>query len=60
MSFRHSAVRRRGSMKQESRKIPFVVLVIFIVLFIIGININEVSAVWEKAVQICFNCIGIG
>jgi len=47
-------------MKQESRKIPFVVLVIFIILFIIGININEVSAVWEKAVQICFNCIGIG
>jgi hypothetical protein len=47
-------------MKQESRKTPFLLLIIFLILSIIGINMNEVSAVWEKAVRICFSCIGIG
>lgn len=47
-------------MKQESRKIPFLFLFIFLILSIIGINLHEVTAVWEKAVRICFSCIGIG
>jgi hypothetical protein len=47
-------------MEQKTKKISFVVLFIFLILFVIGINMNEASAVWEKAVKICFSCIGIG
>jgi hypothetical protein len=35
-------------------------LLFFAVLLLIGINMNEVSSVWEKAVKICLSCIGIG
>jgi uncharacterized membrane protein YsdA (DUF1294 family) len=47
-------------MKHKTRKTPFLLLLFFLILSIIGININEVSAVWEKAVGICFSCMGIG
>jgi hypothetical protein len=47
-------------MNHKTRKIPFLVLLIFLILSIIGININEVTAVWEKAVGVCFSCMGIG
>jgi hypothetical protein len=35
-------------------------LLFFAVLLLIGINMNELSSVWEKAVKICLSCIGIG
>jgi len=35
-------------------------LLFFTVLLLIGINMDEVSSVWEKAVRICLGCIGIG
>jgi hypothetical protein len=35
-------------------------LLIFTILLIIGINMGEVSSVWEKAVKVCLSCIGIG
>ncbi len=31
-----------------------------IVFVIIGIFRNEVSVVWQKAINICLECIGIG
>lgn len=50
-----------GDMKNtHSRKAPFLLLLLFLVLFLIGINMGEVSAVWEKAVRICLSCMGIG
>jgi len=46
--------------KSTSRNLPFLLLILFLVLFIVGINLGEVSAVWEKAVRVCLSCIGIG
>jgi hypothetical protein len=44
----------------QSRKTPFLLLFLFLVLLLVGINVGEVSAVWEKAVRVCLSCIGIG
>jgi hypothetical protein len=44
----------------KSRKTPFLLLLLSLVLLLIGINVGEVSAVWEKAVRVCLSCIGIG
>ena len=44
----------------KSRKTPFLLLFFFLFLFLVGINMGEVSAVWEKAVRVCLSCIGIG
>lgn len=44
----------------KSRKTPFLLLLFFLFLFLVGINVGEVSAVWEKAVRVCLSCIGIG
>jgi hypothetical protein len=50
-------------MKQTTtklRKIPFILLGIFLVLWIIGISLNEPQRVLEQAKSICLECIGIG
>lgn len=39
---------------------PYLLLFFFALLFIIGINLKEYMAVLEKAVKICFSCVGIG
>lgn len=38
----------------------YLILLIFIALFIIGLNLQEYAAVLEKAIKICFSCVGIG
>lgn len=35
-------------------------IVAFLVMFIIGLNSDEVSVVLKKATNICLECIGIG
>jgi hypothetical protein len=47
-------------MKPLSRTYVFFILLFFGALLLIGINMNEVSSVWEKAAKICLSCIGIG
>jgi hypothetical protein len=42
------------------RKLPFVLLLAAIGLFIIGLNAGEAEAVFEKAVTVCLSCIGLG
>lgn len=44
----------------EKRISPFLLIIFFTLLFVIGINAGEVPAVLEKAVTICLSCIGIG
>lgn len=39
---------------------PFVVIVIFLALGIIGISVGEPERVLKQATQICLSCIGIG
>jgi hypothetical protein len=46
---------------QDKKRInPFLLVVIFSLLLVAGINAGEVPAVLEKAVKICLSCIGIG
>ena len=42
------------------RKSGFLLLLLFLIFLVTGINVGEVAAVWEKAVSICLACIGIG
>ncbi len=44
----------------KSEKLPLILLAISLVLFSIGITLDEPSRVLEQAWQICFSCIGIG
>ena len=46
--------------KQKVRITPFVVILIFIILGVIGISFDEPSRVLNQATQICLSCIGIG
>ncbi|MCF6245758.1 MAG: hypothetical protein L3J69_00205 [Desulfobacula sp.] len=46
--------------KQKNKIIPFVVIIIFIILGMIGIGLDEPSQILNQATQICLSCIGIG
>jgi len=39
---------------------PFVTILFFLIMGIIGIMTGEVGRVLEQAVQVCLSCIGIG
>ena len=45
---------------RNTRKSGFLLLLLFLTFLVIGINTEEVATVWEKAVNICLSCIGIG
>jgi hypothetical protein len=42
------------------RKLPFILVILFLVLLVIGINLGDVSSVFEKAIRVCLSCMGIG
>jgi hypothetical protein len=42
------------------RRVPFVLLAVFLVLFVLGVTLGEPESVLEKAVAICLSCIGVG
>jgi len=44
----------------KTRKSGFLLLLLFLLFLVIGINAGEVTVVWEKAVNVCLACIGIG
>lgn len=39
---------------------PFLIILFFLIMGIIGIMAGEVGRVLEQAVQVCLSCIGIG
>jgi len=47
-------------MKRPRRKLPWVLLGLFLGLMIVGLAFGEYRTVLEKAVTVCLNCIGIG
>jgi hypothetical protein len=50
-------------MKQNNfklRRAPFVLLGIFLLMWLMGISLNEPTRVLEQAKSICLECIGIG
>jgi hypothetical protein len=42
------------------RRAPFMVIGLFLLLWFIGISLNEPKRVLEQAVQVCLSCIGLG
>jgi len=45
---------------EKRRLSPFVIMIVFLLLTIIGINLGEVPVVLAKAIRLCLSCIGIG
>ena len=46
--------------KMKKRNLPFLLMILFALLIVLGINLDEVSAVIDKAIKICLSCMGIG
>ncbi len=42
------------------RRTPLVLLALFLLLWLVGINLGEPGRVLEQAKSICLACIGIG
>ncbi|MDZ7640700.1 MAG: CD1871A family CXXC motif-containing protein [Desulfurivibrio sp.] len=49
-----------GLRRPPLRKAPFIVILTAILLGLVGISQGEPQRVLERAVQVCFSCIGIG
>jgi len=47
-------------MKKDKGRLPFFLMMVFVILTILGINLGEVTTVMTKATKICLSCIGIG
>jgi len=45
---------------EKIRPTPLILMLVFCLLLIIGINLGEIPVVLEKATEICLSCIGIG
>jgi len=46
--------------KFKPRKTPFILIGLFLLLFLVGIAVEEPLRVLEQAKAICLSCIGIG
>ncbi|MCJ7600854.1 MAG: hypothetical protein MUO63_05030 [Desulfobulbaceae bacterium] len=46
--------------KKPLRKLPFIVLMFFLILFLAGVISGEPSRILEQSWLICLSCIGIG
>jgi len=49
--------------KRKAKRVrlaPFITIMFFLILGIVGIMTGEVGRVLEQAVQVCLSCIGIG
>jgi hypothetical protein len=42
------------------RKLPWVLLLVFLTIMVAGLLLGEYKTVLEKAVTVCLDCIGIG
>jgi hypothetical protein len=42
------------------RRLPWILLAVFLLLMVAGLLLGEYRAVLEKAVTVCLDCIGIG
>jgi hypothetical protein len=51
---------KKKTSTKKLRVIPFVIIILFILLGVIGISLDEPSRVLNQATQICLSCIGIG
>ena len=45
---------------KQVRVAPFITILLFLIMGILGIMTGEAGRVLEQAVQVCLSCIGIG
>lgn len=50
----------RGSGRYRLRRMPLLLLALFLLLLVIGIAVDEPTRVLEQAKSVCLSCIGIG
>ena len=53
-------MKQKQTDKNKIKITPFVVIIIFFILGVIGVLLDEPSRVLNQATQICLSCIGIG
>ena len=53
-------MKQKQAAKNKIKITPFVVIIIFLILVVIGVSLDEPSRVLNQATQICLSCIGIG
>jgi hypothetical protein len=46
--------------KYKLRRMPFILMGFFLLLWMAGVSLNEPGRVLEQAKAICLECIGIG
>lgn len=51
---------RRHKTRPAVRKAPFIVILGFLIMGMIGIAVGEPGRVMQQAIQVCLSCIGIG
>ncbi len=52
--------KHRKQSGQRTRITPFIVILVFLILGVVGISLGEPSQILRLATQICLSCIGIG
>ena len=50
---------KKETRPKRVRKAPFIIILVFLIMGIVGIMTGEVSRVLEQAVQVCLSCIVI-
>ena len=53
-------MKKKRVAKHKIKRAPFAVIIIFLILGMIGIGLDEPSRVLNQATQICLSCIGLG
>jgi len=52
--------KQRKKAEPRIRITPFIVILVFLILGIVGVGLDEPSQILRLATQICLSCIGIG
>ncbi len=60
MADRQKMTAEKKEQPRRIKKAPFVVILFFLIMGIIGIMNGEVERVLAQAIQVCLSCIGIG
>lgn len=53
-------IKKMAKNMKHIRTAPFVIILVFLGMGMVGIMTGEVRRVIEQAVQVCLSCIGIG
>lgn len=53
-------MRQRKKRRDTINHKPFIIILFFLLLVIVGVAVNETGMVLEQATKVCLSCIGIG